>query len=469
MAYRILTQINFSAGENPEGDSGLYFISDLIKAILEIDETFHFYVLIPKKHKDLWETNLTHNRITLIPIDIVRRSHGGDFQFTPEQIMETFKFRSFEVDCLLLNQPELVIAYVNLFNKLLFHCIPAFSYVHWFDTRPVGSKINIEKPALLSALSGMISSDLVGCNSEFGKDRIIRESKRWFNDDNIDNLKSKIEIIPPGINTKEIDLYSRNGQYNNLTTIIINHRLLTYTGVRDLLTVTFPELWKIRRDFSVIVTNPSNVRLPLTIQQAPWLKIGNFSRDEYFTQLVKSDIVISPHKATHWSISTLEAMYSGCVPLMNHNSFFPELMSPIIENLESCQIDHIKRYWFFSNNEILKRICYLIDNIEYEKKLISQIKNNIKSTYDWPVIAKKWIQYFYDLEERTRTIPMTNPSLQRIINMINETGYKSKQEILKELAWGPQSSTLSWSAFRKRLNSLYIDDSNSSDVIYRSK
>lgn len=466
MTYRILTQVNFSAGENPEGDSGLYFIRDLIHGILDNDKKFHFYVLTPKKHKELWESELNYPRVTVIPIDIAQRSHGGDFQFNPDQILESFNFRKYEVDCLLINQPELVIAYVHLLNKLLFHNVPAVSYVHWFDTRQVNSKHNIQKPALLSALSGMLISDLVGCNSFYGKKKIIDEARNWFKDSCIDDLQNKIHVLPPGVNTKEIDFNKGVSNSGKIKKIIINHRLLKYTGVRNLLSDTFPKLWELRNDFVVIVTNPSKVRLPLKIKNVPWLINGNYTRQEYLKLLWECDIVVSPHKATNWSISTLEAMYSGCIPLLNSNSFFPELVNIITENTEANIKEHFREYWFFSKGNLIPKLIHLLENIREEKEIAHELHDPIRAHYDWSVIAKSWIQIFYDIETKTQSIADTNPSFNKILKMVERKGFSSKEEILRELAWGPQSSRLSWSAFRKSLKTLYEEDSLSPEVTY---
>ncbi len=47
MALRVLTQVNYSAGENAEGDSGLAFTAELLRALVRADRDLHFYVLIP--------------------------------------------------------------------------------------------------------------------------------------------------------------------------------------------------------------------------------------------------------------------------------------------------------------------------------------------------------------------------------------------------------------------------------------
>jgi glycosyltransferase involved in cell wall biosynthesis len=466
MTYRILTQVNFSAGENPGGDSGLYFLRDLIRGILANDKNFHFYVFIPKKKSEYWQAELNYPRVTLIPIDMAQRSHGGDFQFNPQQILESFYFRKYEVDCLLLNQPELVIPFVHLLNKLLFHDVPAISYVHWFDTRKVKSKHNIQRPALLGALSGMLISDSVGCNSLVGKKKIILEASNWFKDTCVEDLQKKILVLPPGINTKELDTNKGLPNSGSIKKIILNHRLLQYTGVRNTLSDIFPLLWELRKDFIVIVTNPSRVRLPLKIKNVPWLINGNYTRKEYLQLLGECDLVVSPHKATDWSISTLEAIYSGCVPLMNNDSFFPELIEPILNEVDDDLQKHICENWFFTKKNLVGKLLYLLDNIQREKEIVSRLRDPIRSHYDWSIIAKKWIKLFYETDAKSHSIAKTNPSFNKILCMVEKRGSVSKEEILRELVWGPQSKTLSWSAFRKSLNTLLNEDSLSPEVTY---
>src|SRR5271165_6920040 len=116
MAFRILTQVNYSAGENPEGDSGLRFLCGLLPSLLRLDSDLHFYVLVPAKHQATWASCLSHPRITPIPMDLEPRIHGGDFQFSPAELYRKFDCRRFDVDLLFLNQPETAPAFLQFFN-----------------------------------------------------------------------------------------------------------------------------------------------------------------------------------------------------------------------------------------------------------------------------------------------------------------------------------------------------------------
>src|SRR5947209_2715067 len=112
MALRVLTQVNYSAGENAEGDSGLRFTAALLRQLVRADTELHFYVLTPERDADVWADALTGPRITLVPLALQPRLHGGDFQFDPRALYERFDFRKFDVDVLFLNQPETAPAFL---------------------------------------------------------------------------------------------------------------------------------------------------------------------------------------------------------------------------------------------------------------------------------------------------------------------------------------------------------------------
>jgi hypothetical protein len=100
---RIFTTVNFSAGENILADSGFTHLSVLIRTLLTADAHLHFYVLVPEMHFDVWRVALPSTRVTLLPFPMMRRLHGGDFQFDPRRLLEAVNLGSFEFDLLFLN------------------------------------------------------------------------------------------------------------------------------------------------------------------------------------------------------------------------------------------------------------------------------------------------------------------------------------------------------------------------------
>src|ERR1700676_4495146 len=100
MTLRVLTQINYSAGENADGDSGLNFTAGLLQALVARSADLHFYVLVPERHAAIWSIALDHSQITPIVLPLQPRLHGGDFQFDPAELYRRFDFRRFDVDIL---------------------------------------------------------------------------------------------------------------------------------------------------------------------------------------------------------------------------------------------------------------------------------------------------------------------------------------------------------------------------------
>jgi glycosyltransferase involved in cell wall biosynthesis len=467
LALRVLTQVNYSAGENPEGDSGLRFTAGLLHALVGLDADFHFYVLVPDRHEAAWATALAHPRITPIAMPIEPRLHGGDFQFCPVRLSQCFDFRRFDLDVLFLNQPETAPALLHYFNRQTFHNVPAVSYVHWFDTRrPSTPKETLHHPALLGALAGMMVSAVVGCNSKHGRDQILAQAARWFRDDAIVALTGRLRLLPPGVDVAEIESARSARPRDKQHRILVNHRLLKYTGVRTLLTEAFPKLWERRQDFSVFVTNPSRVRLPATITQAPWLTVQTLTRPEYLRRLWESDVVVAPHRACHWSISTLEAICAECVPLMNRESFFPEMMSPLLEGLAKAKREQIEDRWFYFRGCLVERLSDLLDNLPRERQLLKPLATQARHTYGWSSLAPSWRQLFREAEGRIPMMAEDNPSMRRIVELVQAKKRVSKAEILKHLRWAPKQRTLSWTAFRKRLKLIAREDPSSPEAVF---
>lgn len=466
MALRVLSQINYSAGENADGDSGLNFTGNLLQALVAKSADLHFYVLVPERHAEAWGTVLDHPQITPVVLPLQPRLHGGDFQFDPAELYRRFDLRRFDVDLLFLNQPETAPAFLQFFNRQTFHNVPCVSYLHWFDTRrPSTPKQRVHEPALLAALSGMAVSDVVGCNSKYGRDQVLEHARRWFHADAIADLSQRIRILPPPVKAKEL-MPRRRPPRSDLPSILINHRLLKYTGVRTALTTVLPRLWQENKNFHVHVTNPSRTRLAGTITQVPWMTVETLPRSAYVKLLQRCDIVLAPHRATHWSISTVEAICAGCIPLMNVESFFPELFEPILAGLPQSVAKHISNRWFYFRSAVLPRLQSLLENLQEEREIARTVSVLAAKIYGFEAWVDPWLEMFHAAEQRIPVMADRNPSLLRILDLLKRNGATSKQLILRELGWAPKQRGLSWTAFRKNLRQLTSEDSRSPEAVF---
>ncbi len=467
MALRVLTQVNYSAGQNPEGDSGLRFTLGLLKALVRVDPELHFYLLVPERHAGVWAEAFRHPRITLLPLALEPRLHGGDFQFCPVRLSAAFDLRRYDVDVLFVNQPETAAAFLQFFNRQTFHHVPVVSYLHWFDTRrPSTPKQTLHHPALLAAMSGLMVSTAVGCNSVYGREQFLKYGRRWFNDDSLDHLLRRTQVLPPGVDVGEL-LGARPARVSRgRRQVLVNHRLLKYTGVRSLLTTTFPALWERRQDFSVVVTNPTGVLLPGAITSAPWLRVQTLSRATYLRELWASDVVVGPHRACHWSMSTLEAICAGCVPLVNRESFFPEMLAPLLARLSPADRQHAEDRWLYFRGELTARLNDVLDDLSGERRIAGRLAEAARDVYSWEAMAGEWVRVLRGAATETPAMPLENPSMRRIIELLREKRRVSKADILRHLGWQPKQRTVSWTAFRQQLKRVAREDPQSPEAVF---
>jgi hypothetical protein len=472
MTLRILTQLNYSAGANPDADSGLRFTGALLKNLVERDDSLHFYVLTPTKIIEECRTQFPHARITLIPLDIPPRLHGGDFSFDPTALYRQFDFRRYDVDILYLNQAETVTAFLNFFNRQTYHLIPAVTYVHWFDTRrPSTPKQRTHHPALLAALSGLAASTLIGGNSSFGRSQVIREAERWLHPDIAEDIRRKFHILPPPVSGPEIRASepaarSRPTKREVKATILLNHRLLKYTGVRQALEDSLPQLWSERRDFRVIVTNPSRARLPDDLLRAPWVEHATVPRSKYYGKLWDAQIVLAPHRATHWSISTMEAVCAECLPICNSESFSREMFSPVLARMSSGSGALFEKYCLYYRQNMRRKISQAMDDLPKLSGFRAELACATQHVYSWDICCAEWRRMFDDAYAQVPSMPFKNPSMQTLIRTLSQRGHMTKLDLLREMRWAPKTRTLSWTAFRKALREFTTDDPAQAELVF---
>lgn len=462
---RVLTTVNFSAGENMFADSGFTHLTALIRALVEADAALHFYVLVPEQHLATWQVAMPKTRVTLLSLPMERRLHGGDFQFEPRSLFSAIDLKSFEFDLLFLNQLETIPAYMNFFNRLTFHNLPAIGYMHWFDTRrPSTPRQHCHEPAILSALAGMSSSTVVGCNSRHAKRRVLNAARRWYGDRALEDLDQKLRVLPPIVTLPP--LLDNAPVKRRKVQVLINHRMLKYTGVRPLLEHKLPDIWDARRDFRVHVTNPSRNRLPKRVTGASWLTVKTLSPGAYRHLLTKSDIVIAPHRATDWSMSTLEAICGGAVPLMNRESFFPEMLEPVLAEIPAALAQHARDRWFYFRQQFRAQFEAILDNLDEERAVARTVMLAARRVYAPEKLAGEWLSLLRDVAHTTPALSQQNPSVLRLRRALEARGEMTREEMLALMRWRPQTRTVAWTSVRRALFAFSEDDALQSRVRY---
>jgi len=464
---RILNILNFSNWRNPAADSGIRLQQELMKAVATKRQDWFFYLMVPAGLEQEVSASLQGMNVQLIPTTSMSRQQGGSHHLDLHELDSLLDLRRIDVDVVFINQPELTAGLLDFFNKVHFFDVHSFNYIHWMDwqrTDAVKNRWNV--PGNLTVLTSILMSEVTGCNSVYGKSRILEEAKRWFNEPTLAEIERKLLPLHPGIQVAEIQA-ARIRPGNRVKTIIYPFRALKYTGFRtciDHLAV----LWKKRQDFRVVVTNPSNYDyIKKNSERFPFLEVGSFDRDQYLKELWKADIVIACHNGTsQWSLAAAEALAAECIPLFNRESFLTELLAAALpDGLTPAMLDR----YFYYRAEFPRRLEYLLDHIGEERKRMRPIAEKVRSYYDWENRVDDWIRCFDTVDRASPELRGPTDTSRRIDAIVSRRGSVLKDDLMRELDWHVKSRHISWTRYRKYLRSKYSEDLQSPFVTFSTK
>jgi glycosyltransferase involved in cell wall biosynthesis len=463
---RILAQINYSNPKNPAADSGIQMHASMAKAVLDQHPNIYFYVMLPESALEAWKGAFDHERIGLLVTPLPPRQSGGAFHFDSPALDRIMDFRRMDVDVLLLSQPELTPAFLDYFNKRHFFHIPAISYIHWLDWRKYDAiKNRAVEPSVLSTLTGAMLSSKVGCNSVYGRDRILKLARHWFADELVDGLARKLIPLCPGIDALSLSCRRLSHKKKRKIQIIVPHRAQKYTGFKTLIERYLPRVWNLRRDFEVILTNPSRYDFITGYQRDyPFIKVVQLDRSEYINTLSDADIVIGSHVGCNqWSVATLEALCAGCIPLMSSEGFYKEMFEPIVTAREWPKIaDH----WFYFRSEFANRLLGLMDNLDTERRRAWVIGRRARKWYDWKARALEWGELFESVAQTSPIVGGDSKAFRRLVYEIKRRGKCTKAELLRMMGWHPKSRHIPWTKYRRRLLTIVDEMPNAAEVSF---
>lgn len=456
---RILSVLNFSNWRNPAADSGVRLQSELLRAVARKRSDCFFYLLIPKELECEIAQDFTESNVQLIPTTSISRQQGGAHHLDLRELETLLNLRRIDIDVLFINQPELTAGLLEFFNKVHFFDLHSFNYVHWMDWRrndTVKNRWNL--PGNLALLTSVLLSEVTGCNSVYGKSKIIKEAKRWFNEPTVAEIERKLVPVHPGIDVAEI-CSCKVRKRHRVKTIIYPFRALKYTGFRAFID-HMSALWQKRQDFRVIVTNPSNYDyIKKVSDRLPFVEVAQFDRARYLQELWMADIVVACHTgASQWSLAAAEALAAECVPLFNSESFLGELMSAA---LPTGLPQAISDRYFYYRSEFPKRLEYLLDNLDAERKLVRPLAAQIRDYYDWDSRVDDWIRCLEQVDRVSPALRGRTDASHRIDAILSAHGSVSKEDLMRQLGWHIKSRHISWTRYRKYLRANYVDDHGS--------
>lgn len=464
---RILSVLNFSNVRNPSADSGIRLQHELLRALARKRRDYFFYLLIPKEAEQEIGAICDGANVQLIPTTSMSRQQGGAHHLDLRELEMLLDLRRIDVDVLFINQPEVTAGLLELFNKVHFFDVHSFNYVHWMDWQrsdEVKNRWNV--PGNLMLLTSILMSEVTGCNSAYGKSRIMKEAARWFNDSATAAIERKLVPLHPGIDVAEI-VGARARTRHPLKTLIYPFRAQKYTGFRALID-HLAALWRKRQDFRLVLTNPSGYhyinKLP---QRLPFVEVKQLTRAQYLRELWKADIVVACHNgSSQWSLAAAEALAAECIPLFSSESFLGELLGAAFPaGLPPALVDR----HFYYRSEFSRRLEYLLDNLSEHRKTIRPIAAQVRVYYDWANRVEDWISCFEAVDRASPGLRGPTDVSRRIDALLAARGSILKEDLMRELGWHVKSRHISWTRYRKYLRSRHAEDSVSRFVRFSAR
>jgi hypothetical protein len=468
MAIRVLDVLNFSNRRNPQADSGVQLKKELISAVLRNRKDFFFYLLVPSDLLSTFESEFQGKNVFVMPVNFVSRQQGGAFHFNVHEITSLLDFKQIDIDLLFVNQPELTAPLLDLFNKVHFFDVHSFGYIHWMDwKRSDNVKNRWNQPANLTILTSILLSAVTGCNSVYGKERILREAAVWLSQAALKMIDRNLVPLWPGINSQDISA-ARTSKRFPVKTIIFPFRAQKYTGFKSLIEIHLANLWAKRKDFRLLLTNPSDYDYVKNYHgRFPFVEFCRLSRKDYLEALWKADIVVGCHNGSNqWSLAAVEAIAAECVPLLNQTSFFPEMVRAVMPKGEQ---ESVPQKYFYYRGTFTDKLEALLDNLEEEKEQVRLLSQRFRRFYNWDNRVGDWIRCFEVADAAAPEITDRSRAIGEIEALLNIRGKCTKEAILHHLSWHPKSRQISWTKYRKHLRKLFTEDSGSPVVVFSAK
>jgi hypothetical protein len=246
-----------------------------------------------------------------------------------------------------------------------------FTFFHFLDI-PELNMVGNNSSYFLRQVEAALASNAIGCYSQLNIDAFKSNAKRYFNLDI--NVPVDFYELVFSKNALQKELNNITKIYNKEKIIVFPNRLSSnnYSRHKEFF-AAINDLFEIRKDFRVIITNPTGFISNDVLEQEvkpiifPYGK-KRLTRDEYLSVLYSSDYVCALFKEIHGGFAIRECIFCECLPIVpeiNEYGRFKELY------YKNCG-------WFKFVNEDLSNLKYVI-NYWLDLCVDSNILNNAKN------------------------------------------------------------------------------------------
>jgi len=397
----ILVYPNITYLKDPEKDSYVIVLGNLIKELNKIRKDLFFTIISPKQIKSLEFDNTVQRIISIPTYPNTMRIHFDTFQ-----ILNAIDWKSNDYDLVYSHLPEHTLQLKNLFyNKT--NLQPIFiGYSHWSEVPEI---TNYPMNVLSYNLLGIAEMFRCGINTQVQKDLLLQNAKMFFNDNFIKKLDRILEVQYLGCETPQ---YKK--QKNKEKIIVFNHRAHPYKGY-DWFLKQMDKLYSLRKDFRVWV--------PLAKQKdREYIDTDKYNRFDYFSKLSSCYVgICAKQNYAGWSISATDGMSVGVPYLFADELYYHELGST------SSQ--------YYTNKTFIKLLSDFLDSPNlrnhWSKKALFRSKQ-----LNWKNQIKTFSSMIGDAMNQQHSVEDRVGAYQKISNIIKGNQKISKRNLLKRLGWG---------------------------------
>ena len=248
-------------------------------------------------------------------------------------------------------------------------------------------------------ITNSLSADYIYFNSHYHKSAYLKSLKPFlsrFPDKNpywvIDKIIAKSHVLYPGCHLSKNQNPKLSKQ--NPPLIVWNHRWEHDKNPYDFFSALM-ELDNEGIDFKLVVLGEQYKKSPLIFNEIKTTlkkKIVHFgfvkNYNEYQQWLEKADIILSTANQENFGISVVEAIGSGCFPLLPDRLSYRELISEKYHNL--CI--------YKNQNDLLKKMKKLI--AYYDVTIVNNLmKDNLR--FSWQNVIKDYDREFAQIIKKT--------------------------------------------------------------------
>ncbi len=235
-----------------------------------------------------------------------------------------------------------------------------------------------------------LASDKIGFNSNYNRSSFLAGCRNFLRsasdmkiEELVDDLKQKSTLLYPGIDFTKCDQI-KSGKKRKTPVIVWNHRW-EHDKNPDQFFEALLKLEERGRDFHLILLGQSFQSCPkcfLTARQHFGRKVLHYgfaeSYSQYISLLKQGDIVVSTALHEFYGIAILEAVRSGCRPVLPDKLSYPEIFD--------------SRY-LYGENRLIQTLDALLQNGDV--RLSDEDATSLTDKFSWSSLSSQYHDWLF--------------------------------------------------------------------------